>query len=172
MAESKDKVSLGTILRWGGVLALIALFVAAILNEKSGVAKGVHAPPILGVDLQGNKVALHDFKGRPAVVNFWGTWCPPCRAELPEFVRAHRALGDKVDFYGLACESPAPQVQAMVQRLHIDYNIVLPVPEVLQAYKIKSFPTTFVIDPHGTVVQTIHGMTDSATLKKYLQPYL
>ena len=166
------KPAWGTILRWTGVLALIALFAAAILNEKSGVAKGVHAPPILGADLQGKKVALYDFKGRPAVVNFWGTWCPPCRAELPEFVRAHRDLGDKVDFYGIACESPAPQVQAMAQKLNIGYKLILPYDEVLQAYKIRSFPTTFIIDPHGTIVRTHNGMVDYATLKKDLQPYL
>lgn len=172
MAENKKKTDLWMILRWTGVLTLIALFAMAILNEKSGVAKGVHAPPILGVDLQGQKVALHDFKGRPAVVNFWGTWCPPCRAELPEFVRAYEKVKADVDFYGIASESPAPQVQEMAKRLHITYKLILPYDEVLQAYKIRSFPTTFIIDPSGTIVRTHNGMVDYRTLMKDLEPYL
>ena len=172
MTKNKNKPGLGEILRWAGVLAVIGLFAVAILNEKSGISKGVHAPPILGVDLQGKKIAQHDFKGRPAVINFWGTWCPPCRAELPEFAYAYQQMGDKVDFYGIACESTAPQVQAMVKKLGLNYKMILPYPEVLDAYKVKSFPTTFIVDRHGNIVHTHSGMIDFATLKKDLTPLL
>lgn len=172
MKES-SKGLLRAVLRWLALGAIVVLFVMAIFNSRSGIGSGVKVPPILGVNLHGERVALHDFKGRPAVINFWGTWCPPCRAELPEFERAYQQFGDKVDFYGIASESGGPkEVAEAVRRFGLTYPNIVPYPEVLQAFKVQSFPTTFIVGPDGRIAHTYSSSIDFDILQRDLKPYL
>ncbi|MFH1808880.1 MAG: TlpA disulfide reductase family protein [Pseudomonadota bacterium] len=171
--SSKWMGHLRAVLRGVGLAGIIALFVLAILNSGSGLTKGTPAPPVVGQGLDGQRVALSGFKGRPAVVNFWATWCPPCLAELPELEKAHRLLGDRVDFYGLAVESGTPaQVSDMVKRFGLTYAVVLPFHEVQQAYRVNSFPTTFIVAPDGTIARTYSSTVDLELLQRDLQPWL
>jgi thiol-disulfide isomerase/thioredoxin len=160
-------------LRGLGLAGIIALFVLAILNSGSGLSRGEQAPPLLGQRLDGQRVAVQGFAGKPAVINFWATWCPPCLAELPELEKAYRRFGDRVDFYGLAVESGTPaQVAEMVQRFGITYPVLLPHHEVQQAYRVSSFPTTFIIAPGGTIARTHSSTVDLELLERDLAPWL
>ena len=162
-----------TALRWIGLAAIIGLFVLAILNGGSGLKKGSKAPPVVGIKLDGERVVLSTFAGKPTVINFWATWCPPCLAELPEFEHAYQKYKGRVEFIGVAMESGQPaQVADMAKRFRLSYPIVLGVPEVSQAYKVSSFPTTFILDAQGTIVRTHANAIDLKILERDLDPLL
>jgi thiol-disulfide isomerase/thioredoxin len=167
------KAVLRAALRAVGLAGIIALFALAILNSGSGLSRGAAAPPVVGLRLDGQRVAMAGFGGRPAVVNFWATWCPPCLAELPELQKAHLLLGKRVDFYGLAVESGSPaEVAEMVRRFGLTYAVVLPYPEVQQAYRVSSFPTTFIVGPDGIIARSYSTTVDLEMLQRDLAPWL
>jgi len=161
------------VLRYAALGVIIALLALAILNGGSGLPKGTRAPPIVGQRLDGAAISSTGFDGKPAVINFWATWCPPCLGELPEFERAYKAFGDRVAFIGLAVESGSrADVADVVQRFGLSYPIALPHPEVQHAYRVTSYPTTIIIAPDGTVVHSHAGAIDFELLARELAPWL
>ncbi len=114
-------------------------------------------------------VKLSDFsKGKPVFLNFWATWCPPCRRELPAIVKLHKQLADKVVFIGLACENEAstkksaPKVSSFLQKNNIGYlNIVGDedaINKISAAYgNVEVIPTTFIIDNNGVIIDKLVG---------------
>ncbi|MBN2359881.1 MAG: TlpA family protein disulfide reductase [Deltaproteobacteria bacterium] len=160
-------------LRWSALAAIVALLVVTIVNSRGGLPPGTAVPAIVGELLDGTAFSSAGFGGRPAVINFWATWCPPCLAELPEFERAHRTYGDRVAFVGLALESGSRrEVAEVVQRFGLSYPIVLPRPEVQGAFRITSFPTTIVVAPDGRVAHCHAGTVDFELLTRELAPLL
>jgi thiol-disulfide isomerase/thioredoxin len=167
------KKALRQAVRWLGFAAVAAVLILAILNSGSGLPEGSAAPSIVGSTIDGERFSTIDFAGRPVVLNFWATWCPPCLAELPDLERAFQSYGDRVAFVGLTLESGSPQeVAEVVRRYKLTYPIVLPHPRVQQAYKVTSFPTTVILGPDGKVVHSHAGSVDFDILTRELRPYL
>jgi cytochrome c biogenesis protein CcmG, thiol:disulfide interchange protein DsbE len=122
-------------------------------------------------------------KGKPVFINFWATWCPPCRREIPDIVALHKEYGSKIVFLGIALENEGKAVQAAklveayAQKNGIAYiNIVgdqAVMEKLTTAYgSISSIPTTFVVDKNGAIIENIVGSTDKegflAALKKVM----
>lgn len=107
-------------------------------------------------------------KGKPVFLNFWATWCPPCRRELPDIVELHKELGSKVVFMGIASENESkavkstPLVTSFAQKNNIGYiNIVGDeelIAKISTAYgNVEALPTTFIIDKNGVIVDKLVG---------------
>ena len=161
------------VVRWLGFAVVAAVLILAIVNSGSGLPEGSAAPAIVGTTISGERFSTIDIAGRPVVLNFRATWCPPCLAELPDIERAYKTFGDRVAFVGLTLESgPAAQVSEVVQRFKLTYPIVLPHPQVQHAYKVTSFPTTVILGPDGNVVHSHAGSVDFDILTRELQPFL
>jgi thiol-disulfide isomerase/thioredoxin len=108
-------------------------------------------------------------------VNFWATWCRPCRAELPDFVETYKALKAKgVEFVGIAVDQQGWSiVTPFVAKAKIIYPIVLPDNHVLSDYgRIDGIPTTFIIDRSGTIVEHHVGGLSRAELTRKLEQVL
>jgi thiol-disulfide isomerase/thioredoxin len=135
------------------------------------------APKLALRDIEGQKQQLSDLKGKAVVVNFWATWCGPCKAEMPEFTKVHaeyRARG--VEFIGAANErrSDRDKVQEFVRHLGIEFPIWLEASiDHLDAFKVgPGIPATVVVDPQGRVAARIKGVTDAAQLRSLLDRIL
>lgn len=115
------------------------------------------APGFSLTDLQGNPLVLDQMRGKTVVLNFWASWCGPCRDEIPEFSRfAHEH--PEVTILGLAVDSgELPDVRRSAQKLGIDYTVALADRDTVQQYDISAFPTTVVVGPDGDVAHVQVG---------------
>lgn len=102
-------------------------------------------------DLTSGRINFSRSKGKVLIVNFWATWCPPCRAEMPDLHELYNSYGDRVDFYFISSEKPET-IQYFLKKK--DYNLPVfiqtgPAPLLLE---ISSLPTTFIISKGGEIV--------------------
>jgi tetratricopeptide (TPR) repeat protein/peroxiredoxin len=120
---------------------------------------GRPAPEFRLKDLHGAEVALGDFKGKVVLLDFWATWCEPCRQEMPEFERIHRELTAKdVVVLALDVNEPLETVAAYIDKEKFTFPVLLANgTSVMDRYGVRSYPTTFAIDKNGLVVDVILG---------------
>jgi thiol-disulfide isomerase/thioredoxin len=118
------------------------------------------APPFLLRDINGKIVSTADWKGKVVILNFWATWCPPCREEIPELVQLQANYKDKLLVIGASEDEDGPQkVQQFVQRFGMNYPVVMATKELIDNYGgVPALPTSFLIDPQGRVVQKHTGL--------------
>jgi peroxiredoxin len=110
------------------------------------------APDFTLPDLHGAQVSLAQFRGRPVVVNFWATWCPPCRNEIPRLIEAYQREKDSGVVFIAISDEPANVVGPFVKENSIPYvNLLDADDRVSSAYGIKAFPTTLFISRDGEI---------------------
>ena len=169
-AESKTEKPRSWIavsLRVAGVAVLLFLLVVALVGEEHPIDKGVPAPAVRAVDLAGDAVDVTMYtRGKPLVVNIWGSWCPPCMQELPGFVELSRRLEGRVQFIGLAAQSPQADVVSVVQRLGIPYPIVRIDDDTSRRWHAETLPSTYLVDTKGVVRWSVgHAVSSSELLQ-------
>lgn len=129
-------------------------------------------------DLDGQAVTLSRLQGKVAVVNFWATWCGPCRQETPELISVHaKYRKDGVEFIGIAVEDNAERIKDFVRAYGIDYPVVMGKDkgiELLQALgnRAAGLPYTLVLDARGRIVAAKRGRMDAERLEKALRAAL
>jgi thiol-disulfide isomerase/thioredoxin len=133
---------------------------------------GVHpAPPFAVRSFDGKTMRLADFRGRPVVLDFWATWCAPCRASMPHL----DALQQRFQPQGLVViglsvdESGSQAVKRFAQRLGVGFRLAMADDQVLDAYgPIRLLPTTFFINRRGEIVRRVVGQIDPETMETYV----
>jgi cytochrome c biogenesis protein CcmG/thiol:disulfide interchange protein DsbE len=147
-------------------MRVATLLMAAAMSAAPGsgpAAVGASAPALPATALDGSPIAKEAVPGKVTVLNFWATWCPPCRAETPDYAAAYRKLRAKdVAFLGIDTTETAPIVKTFVSAKGIPYPIALAGPDLYNAYGISYIPTTIVLDAKGVVrARWIGGVTPS-----------
>ena len=141
---------------WG-----LSLIVVAVLFHFVGRWRAPElpneAPSFVLEDLDGQPVALSSFRGTPVVLNFWATWCGPCRLEIPSFTSFAQANPDIV-VLGVAVDGSPSELRMAAEALGIGYPVLLASEEVKQAYGVSTLPTTVIIDPNGQVHSAHSGI--------------
>ncbi len=123
--------------------------------------KGKAAPAFTLLDTAGKKVSLADYKGRPVVVNFWATWCGPCKLEMPwfeEFRAKYKAQG--IEVLGISDDpgQSKDDILKAANRLGVTYPLLLPDRAVAKSYGgVEYYPETFYVDKNGTIVEETAG---------------
>ncbi len=126
-------------------------------------------------DLEGKSVKLADFKGKVVVLNFWATWCPPCRREIPDFVALQKQYADKgLVIIGVSLdEGGASVVKPFAKKMGINYPVVMGDQKTIAAYGgVQVVPTTFIIDKTGKLAAQHEGGADRATFEAEIKPLL
>lgn len=149
-------------LTWGGsILAAVAVFFAMqLLRPQPAVhtAADQSAPDFALVSTDGTVVHLADLRGKPVVINFWATWCAPCRVELPGFAAFARAHPD-VTVLGVAVQSgDRAKLARAKEDLGLGYPILLADDAVVRAYAVDVFPTTVILDEDLHLVRAQAGI--------------
>ena len=149
------------------VMAFIGTFV---------VYSATKAPDFKLVDIQGKQVSLSALKGKVVVLNFWATWCPPCKREIPDFVKTYEKYKNNgLVIIGVAVNSEIEEVKNLVKQYKITYPVVMSNGSIEQAYgNITAVPTTFIIDKQGNLAPGGKkiGMFMEGELEKIVQPLL
>ena len=120
------------------------------------------APGFQVNDLEGRPLSLAEAKGKIVLLNFWATWCGPCRAEVPDLVDLQKRYADKLEIIALATdEEDADEVRRFVLKSGINYRVAMAPDGVRREYGgIAALPTSFVIDSQGRIVQKHVGLND------------
>jgi peroxiredoxin len=132
-------------------------------------AKGHDAPDFVLTDLQGKSVKLSDLRGKAVVLNFWATWCPPCKAEIPWFVEMQKRYGSQgLQVVGVSMDDgDQKDVEKFVAENSVNYPILLGKEKVAEEYGgIDYLPTTFYIDRSGVVMDRIFGQPERDEIEK------
>ena len=119
--------------------------------------------------LYGEKVGLEDYRGKVVLLNFWATWCAPCRVEMPAIQSRFEQYSPGLVVLAINFDEPAADVAAYAQELGLTFPILLdPGGRVQRLYKIRGYPSTYFIDGNG-VLQIQHiGLMSEAQLDGYL----
>jgi thiol-disulfide isomerase/thioredoxin len=118
------------------------------------------APPLQALDLLGRPVNKDNWAGKVVLVNFWATWCPPCRVEIPELLQLKREFKDRLEIVGISEDDDPPvEVLKFARQQGMTYPIVMATGELIGAYGgVPALPTSFLIDTQGRVVQKHSGL--------------
>ncbi|MBC7349266.1 MAG: TlpA family protein disulfide reductase [Candidatus Aminicenantes bacterium] len=143
------------------VFIMIALLVLSPACKKEPAGGNLELKPASGAEaapdfrvtsLEGQELSLDSFKGKIILVNFWATWCPPCRAEIPDFIEAYSELKDRgLVMLGFSVDDlPAADLKAFVNKAGMNYPVALVGQEIVAAFKPGQYiPTSIFIDKNG-----------------------
>ena len=126
-------------------------------------------------DLDGKTVKSTDFAGKVVIVDFWATWCPPCRAEIPGFVELQKEYGEKgLVIVGVSLDQQGPRVvKPFAEKFGMNYPVVMGDEAIVTAFGgVEGLPTTFVIDRQGDIVKRHVGYAPKTDFETAIKPLL
>ncbi|MEX0750538.1 MAG: redoxin domain-containing protein [Dehalococcoidia bacterium] len=128
-------------------------------DRGSGPGLGKPAPEFTLLDTGGKVVHLSDFRGKVVVLDFWATWCPPCRKEFPELVKTYAGGTGDVVVVGINMQENRDQVRAFADDYGADFPILIdPKAEAADAYRLLGLPSTYFIDQQGVLREQHFGL--------------
>ena len=146
---------------------------AAVRADDAGAL--TPAPAWTLKDVNGKAVSLDQFRGKVVVLDFWATWCPPCRAEIPGYVQLQKKYAkDGLAVVGVSLDQGGVEVvKQFIADHHVDYQIVMGDQKIVDAYGgVNAIPTTFIIDRQGNIRYRKVGEMPTADFEAILRRYL
>jgi thiol-disulfide isomerase/thioredoxin len=148
-----------------------------ITKNFTGVISGDEklAPEFSLYTLDGDEIRLSDYAGKIVILDFWATWCPPCRKSIPDLISIQNEYKDDLIIIGISLDQPSTQgeLQPFIESYGINYPIVLGTLEVVEAYgNIQAIPTSFTIDREGKIINKHIGLVPKSTLVEEIEAIL
>ncbi|NPA41658.1 MAG: TlpA family protein disulfide reductase [Aquificae bacterium] len=145
----------------GILLVALLLYMALFTNSQQappGLGKGKPAPDFKLKTLDGKEVSLSDYRGKVVLINFWATWCPPCREEMPLFESVYRKYKDKgFEILAISTDASIDPVRKFVREFKLSFPILYDDKNVVNLYSVQGLPTSFLIDREGKIVKVRLG---------------
>ena len=164
---------------FAGVTIIAATLIGFRLSSRSGAQTPdpatVPAPAWALKDVDGHPVSMAQFHGKVVILDFWATWCPPCRAEIPGFVELQQTYGDRgLVVIGVSMDQGGPAVvKSFMQKFGMNYPVVMGDETISEAFGgIEGLPTTFIIDRRGHLVDRHVGYTEKGDFERAIKPLL
>ena len=143
-----------------------ALTTSCSQNNQGPVEIGKLSPDFHLADLDGAKINLKKYKGKPLIINFWATWCQPCMKEIPVL----KDVSDHIDIVGIALDKGGEKpVKRFVKANNIPYKVLLGNEEIFRKFNGYSIPYTVVLDASHRVVNIHHGVAGKEDLEQDIQ---
>ena len=155
--------------------ALILSLSFMLLSSCNSNANPYKAPNFTLLDLKGNVVKLSNFKGKVVLVNFFATYCPPCRYEIPDFVKLQRELGPKgFQVIGISVDENAEKILPyFIKQLKINYPVLLATSKVIRDYgNVYALPQSFLIGRDQNIIKHYTGMITEHELRPLVEKAL
>lgn len=172
MSDERASSGQGTASKLSWIALALAILIAGVIvrdrfeismlrpgGDLSGLPEiGQPAPDFAAVNAEGELVSLGDFRGQPVWLNFWGAWCPPCRAEIPDMIQAWKALEPTgLALVAVSLEEPSSDAFNYAEKAGMEFT-VLSDPDrkaISGKYRVRSFPTHIFIDSDGIVREIV-----------------
>lgn len=158
-----------------GFLFFLLASMALLAPGKQSTAQPEFAPAFELKDIKGRTLRLSDYKGKVVLLNFWATWCVPCRAEMPDLVKLQNEYRSKgLQIVGLTYpDYTRAAVRNVVRRLRLNYPILLGSRGIADKYDVgEVMPTTIVIDREGRIRTRILGILEPDEFEQSVKPLL
>lgn len=140
--------------------------VAPASGRKAGEGFALH-------DLDGNLWRLDERRGRVVMVNYWATWCPPCRAEMPGLVRlANDYRAADLEVVGISFDEDAGAIRSFIEEYKVPYPILLPIDKMNHTLVVEVLPTTVLYDRQGRVAKLYTGAVSEAVFRADVESLL
>jgi peroxiredoxin len=150
---------------------VIVLFVCAEAEKTSIFGNNSsQAPDFTVKDLKGREISLSNYSGKVIFLNFWATWCRPCKAEIPDFIEAYKQYKDKgMEIIGISVDTISPKsVLKFAEKYKINYPVVMSTDTIQKDYEPGPYiPTTIIIDQEGKIRHRHIGYMSKEKLKGY-----
>ena len=165
--------------RFAAIMAALMVFAASFTFSGQASAASPAAPAFSGVTVDGKPFSSSSLRGKAYIVNFFATWCPPCRAEIPDMVQVQRTWESKgFTFVGIAVNEKVPNVKNFMRQNGMKWPVLMATPELIRAFNgyidggISGIPTTFVVDASGRVTGVIVGPRSKAEFDQIVRKAL
>ena len=157
-------------------LCLLGLYIAGRrkAQQPKPAASGNLAPDLAVTDIDGKKLTLSDYKGKVVLLDFWATWCTPCREEIPAFVEMQHKYGPQgFQVIGISMDDDAKPVKAFYQQFKINYPVAVGDDKLAQSFGgVLGLPVNFIIDREGRIHAKFLGATDVSVIDKAVSDLL
>lgn len=128
------------------------------------------APDFTLTSIDGKEIKLSNYKDKKVILNFWAVWCPPCKEEIPDFVKFYNENKNKIEIIGIEVSGRKKDIEKIVQKYNISYPICISDEKIESLYGgIRFVPTTFIIDEKGYIKFNKVGLMTEDELKGLLK---
>ena len=158
------------------ISAVLVYSFIKITSDANGKTKGEFvtkssddnkAPDFTLTSTDGKKIKLSDYKGKIVILDFWATWCGPCRMGVPDLVEIQKEYKDKVVVIGISLDDDRTKgdIIPFMKAFKINYHVVFGTEQVVIDYgNIEAIPTTFILDKKGNIIEKYVGLVSKSTL--------
>lgn len=167
--------------KWFAIIVLFSFFAYMLwehMTERQTIATGIHvgmkAPDFSLQTTDRKTVQLSQLRGKAVIVNFWATWCPPCRAEIPDMQKFYERYHQQVEIVAVnvMVRDSEEKVSQFIKDYHLTFPVVLDVDgHVMKQYDIQPIPTSFIIDRQGIIRKKQIGPMSYEQMVQYAEKW-